>query len=376
MVNRFIPICEPALLGKELEYVENAVSTGWISSKGTYIKAFERKFAEYCGAKYAIGACNGTVALHLALTALGVEDGDEVIIPDFTMIASAVAVCYTGAKPVFVDVKETTWNINPDLIRAKITSKTKAIMVVSVFGNPCDMNLIRRISENHNLKIIEDAAESHGAEYQGLKTGNLADITAFSFYANKNLTTGEGGMVVTNDEDLNKKCQYYRNLCFPINSHRNYLHKNIGFNYRLSNIHAAIGLAQVEKADLYREMRIKNHMLYEKYLSDAPGIIFQKTEKKSLSVHWMNCIVINPTKFGKTKHELVNYLKNNNIDTRSLFVGMHKQPSLKKYGCNCSDDYPVTDFLSENGFYLPSASTLTEYEISYICSKVKKCRGM
>ena len=209
-----ISVCEPYLNGNELKYVDDAVRTGWISSSGKYVKAFEEAFAEYCSVKYAVGVCNGTVALHLALTCLGIGQGDEVIIPNFTMIASAFSVCYTGAKPVFVDADEKTWNIDVSKIEEKITPQTKAIMPVHIFGNPCDMDTIQQIASRHNLFIIEDAAEAHGASYKGRKAGGFSDIAAFSFFANKNITTGEGGMVVTDSERLYKKALYYKNLCF------------------------------------------------------------------------------------------------------------------------------------------------------------------
>ncbi|MBP7554219.1 MAG: DegT/DnrJ/EryC1/StrS family aminotransferase [Spirochaetes bacterium] len=371
-MNKFIPVCEPYLNGNEKEYVLEALQSGWISSSGKYIKLFEEKFAEYCGAKYAVCAVNGTTAIHLALASMGIGKDDEVIIPEFTMIASAFAVCYTGAKPVFVDADKKTWNIDTKLIETKITKKTKAIMTVSIFGNPCDYDKINQIAKKYNLLVIEDAAESVGAEYKGIKTGNLANITAFSFFANKNLTTGEGGMITTNSEEFYNKARYYKNLCFPLDGNRNYIHNDVGFNYRMSNLHAAIGLAQVEKADYYKDLRIKNGSLYKKYLSDIGGIILQEKTIDSINVYWMNGLVVDPQKYGATKDELIAHLKSNNIDTRLFFNGMSKQPSLQKYGCDCSGDYPVTENLSKNGFYLPSASNLTEEKIKYICNCIKE----
>ena len=253
--NTFIPVCEPTLLGNELKYVTDAVQTGWISSAGRYVTEFEQKFAEYCGCKYGVAVCNGTFALHLALVALGVGRGDEVIIPDFTMIATAFSVCYTGATPVFVDADPKTLNIDVTKIEEKITSRTKAIIPVHLFGLMCDMDAINFIAKKYNLKVLEDAAEAHGAEYKGRKAGSCSDLAAFSFFANKNITTGEGGMVVTNDEQLYNRLRYHKNMCFPLCGPRNYLHNDIGFNYRMSNVVAAIGLAQVEKADDYRQMR-------------------------------------------------------------------------------------------------------------------------
>lgn len=367
----FIPVCEPLLGGNELKYITEAVQTGWISSSGKYVTQFEEAFASYCGVKYGVAVCNGTVAIHLALSALGVGKGDEVIIPSFTMIATAFAVCYTGAKPVFVDADKDTWNIDVNKIEEKISARTKAIIPVHIFGNPCDMGKICEIAKKYNLYIIEDAAEAHGAEFTGKKIGSFSDIASFSFFANKNLTTGEGGLVVTNSEDYYKKCKYFKNMCFPVDAPRVYSHENIGFNYRMSNLHAAIGLAQTEKADDYRDMRIHNAALYKKYLSDCKGIIFQKDQLNGLNVHWMNAIVINPAEYGCTKDELVAYLKEQEIDTRLLFVSMCRQKSLKDFGCDCNGEYPVTDWLTENGFYLPSASSLKEERIKNICDIIK-----
>jgi perosamine synthetase len=371
MQDQFIPVCEPVLEGNEREYVLDALQTGWISSSGKYVTLFEEKFAAYCGAAYGVSACNGTVALHLALVSLGIGKGDEVIVPDFTMIASAFAVCYTGAIPVFVDAESDSWNIDPEKIKDKITPRTKAIMPVSIFGHPCEMDTINEIAGDNNLLVIEDAAESHGAEYNGKKTGNLADITAFSFYANKNLTTGEGGMVVTNDDVLYKKALYYKNLCFPLDAPRDYTHNDIGFNYRMSNLHAAIGLAQVEKADTYRAMRVHNAGLYRKYLQNMPGITLQATKENVTHVHWMNGIMVDPSNYGKTREELVHHLKENNVDSRLFFTGMHAQPSLIKFGCSRSGEYPVTENLGRNGLYLPSASNLTEEQIIYVCNIIE-----
>jgi perosamine synthetase len=371
MKDKFIPVCEPALLGNELKYVNDAVSTGWISSAGKYVEAFERSFAEYCGVRYAVGVCNGTVALHLALTCLDIGRGDEVIVPNFTMIASAFSVCYTGATPVFVDADKNTWNIDVEQIESKITKKTKAIMPVHIFGLPCHMAGIEKIAKDHGLFIVEDAAESHGAEYNGKKTGSFSDIASFSFFANKNVTTGEGGMVVMKKEELYDKALYYKNLCFPTkNPQRLYKHDHIGFNYRMSNLHAAVGLAQVEKADVYRQMRIRNGRLYRELLADTKGIRFQKEDDNLLNVYWMNGLCVDSTQYGRTRDELIAYLKSNGVDTRVFFTGMNRQKSLQKYGCACEGDYPVTEDLSKNGFYLPSASTLSEDDIKYVCDLI------
>ena len=372
-MNKFIPVCEPYLAGNELEYVTDAISTGWISSSGTYVNRFEEEFAKYCDCKYAVSVCNGTIALHLALLSLDIGIGDEVIIPSFTMIASAFAVCYTGAKPVFVDADKDTFNIDVTKIEKKITSRTKAIMPVHIFGKICNMDAIIALAKKYNLYIIEDAAEAHGATYRGKKAGSFSDVAAFSFFANKNITTGEGGMIVTNNEDIAQKAKYFKNVCFPINGPRNYSHDDIGYNYRMSNVVAAIGLAQVEKADDYRAMRIRNNELYRKYLEGVPGIIFQSLpEEGCIDVCWMNTIVLDPERFGHTKDETVTFLKSQNIDTRLLFKSMSRQKSLADFGCDCSGEYIVTDWLNENGFYLPSASNLDEETIKNICRVIKE----
>jgi perosamine synthetase len=371
-MKEFIPVCEPYLAGNEKKYVTDCIESGWISSAGKYVTAFEQEFSRYCGAKYAVGVCNGTVALHLALVAAGIGQGAEVIIPSFTMIATAFSICYTGAVPVFVDAERESWNIDASKIEEKITAHTKAIIPVSIFGHPCDMEAIHLIAKRNNLVVIEDAAESHGAEYKGMRTGNLAHLTAFSFFANKNLTTGEGGMVVTNDEYLYKQLMYYKNLCFPVDGPRNYLHNDIGFNYRMTNIQAAIGLAQTEKADDYKNMRIQNAAIYHELLKNVPGITLQATSADVVHVHWMNAIVVDREKYGKSRDELMAHLKSKGIDTRLLFVGMHKQPALAKHGCLTNGYYPVTEWLTENGFYLPSATHLKKTTIEFICNEITR----
>lgn len=369
-MTRTIPVCEPALEGRELEYVTEAMKSGWISSAGKYVTAFEESFAKYSGAKYGIAVCNGTVAIHLALAALGIGKGDEVIIPSFTMIATAFAVCYTGAMPVFVDAKEDTWNIDVHKIEEKIGPRTKAIMPVHIFGNPCDMEALVDLCRRHGLHLVEDAAEAHGALYKDEKVGSFSSVAAFSFFANKNVTTGEGGMVVTSDDTLNERCRYFKNLCFPLDRSRTYEHEDIGFNYRMSNLHAAIGLAQTERADYYRAKRMANGEHYRKQLSSIRGVRMQKDQADGLNVHWMNGIAIEPEEYGADRDSLIQHLKSKGIDTRLFFVGMHQQKSLEKYGCDMSGDFPVTDRLASTGFYLPSGSSLTHDDIDLICEVV------
>ncbi|MYL84644.1 aminotransferase DegT [Desulfovibrio aerotolerans] len=366
-----LPVCEPLLAGNELRYVTDAVSSGWISSSGSYVTAFEQAFAAWCGVAHGVAVCNGTVALHLALVALGVGPGDEVILPDFTMVASALAVCHTGAMPVFVDVDPATWNINPLVVEAAVTPRTKAIMAVHIFGTPCDMTALAAVAVRHGLELIEDAAEAHGATFQGKKAGSLSRIAAFSFFANKNVTTGEGGMVVTDDPKLARACRYYKNLCFPLDAPRDYRHAHIGYNYRMSNLHAAIGLAQTEKADDYTTLRVKNGRLYRELLAEIPGVRLQAAQPGGGAVHWMNGMVVT-SEYGRTRDSLMAHLKIRGIDSRLFFNGMHRQPALERYGCQCAGAFPVSDCLADGGLYLPSASGLTESDIRRVCQVVRE----
>ncbi len=258
VTTRRIPVCEPVLSGNELTYVTQAVTSTWISSGGEYLRRFESQFAEYVGVRHGIATVNGTTALHLALAAAGIGNGDEVLLPDFTMFAPAAAICYTGAKPVFVDADPDTWTIDPTQLEARITPKTKAILAVHIYGHPADMTALKRIAQDRKILLIEDAAEAHGAEVNGKRCGSLSDIAAFSFYANKIITTGEGGMVVTSNETLANQSRYFKNLCFPLNGPRNYHHEDLGFNYRMTNVQAAIGLAQLEQIDSFVAARRSN----------------------------------------------------------------------------------------------------------------------
>ena len=369
----FLPVCEPLLEGNELRYVSEAVASGWISSAGKYVDAFEREFASWCGARHGIAVCNGTVALHLALTALGIGRGDEVIIPDFTMIASALAVCYTGAMPVFADADAATWNISPAAVAAKITPRTRAVMAVHIFGNPCDMEALQQLCDAHGIILMEDAAEAHGATLRGRRAGALSRIAAFSFFANKNVCSGEGGMVVTNDDDLARACRYRKNLCFPLDAPRTYLHADIGFNYRMSNLHAAIGLAQTERADALTAKRRAHGRLYRQRLAAIPGILLQQEQPDSEGVFWMNGLALT-AEYGHSRAELMAHLKTCGVDTRLFFQGMHRQPALRDYGCDCTGAYPVSDMLADNGFYLPSGSGLTEADINRVCDIIAAFR--
>jgi perosamine synthetase len=363
-----IPVCEPKLGTKELEYVIDCIKTNWISSKGKYISEFEEKFSKYCGAKYGIATSSGTTALHLALASLGIKAGDEVIIPTFTMIATANSVTYTGAKSVLVDSEPQTWNIDPNKIEEKITPRTKAIMVMHTYGHPCDMDPILEIAEKHDLWVIEDAAEAHGAEYKGKKAGSLGDIACFSFYANKIITTGEGGMVVTSDEKIAEMARLLRDQAFE---EKRFLHRYVGFNYRITNLQAAIGVAQMELIDESVKTRRRNAELYNSLLKEVEGVTLPPEATWAKNVYWMYTVLIEDS-FGMSRDDLMNFLKENGVDTRSAFYPIHIQPVYAEQFKG--ERFPVAEELSRKGLNLPSGNTLTKEQIEYIVKVIASAR--
>jgi len=367
-----IPVCEPFLTGKEMEYVMDCLRTNWISSAGKYVNEFEQRFVEYIGCKYGISTTSGTTALHLALAALKIGRGDEVIVPAFTMIAPVFAVVYTGAKPVLVDADPETWNIDVNKIKEKITPNTRAIIPVHIYGHPCDMDPIMEIAEKYNLWVIEDAAEAHGAEYKGKKVGSFGHVSCFSFYANKIITTGEGGMIVTNDEKIAERARRLKDQAYS--PERRFLHTDIGFNYRMTNIQAAIGLAQLEHIDEFVEMRRRNAYLYNSRLKDVPGITLPPEKEWAKNVYWMYSILIEENEFGMSRDELMERLKGRGIETRTFFIPMHQQPALLNLGLFKGERYPVAEEISERGLYLPSSSGLKEEEIEYICDIIREVK--
>jgi len=361
-----IPVCEPKLGGRELEYVMDCIKSGWISSQGKYVSEFEGKFSRYCGAEYGIATSSGTTALHLALAALGIKNGDEVIIPTFTMIATANAVTFTGAKPVLVDSEPSYWNIDTSKIEEKITKKTKAIMVVHTYGHSVDMDPVIDIAEDHGLYVIEDAAEAHGAEYKGKRIGALGDVGCFSFYANKIITTGEGGMVVTNNEEVAEMAKTLRAHAFSKDKH--FWHRYVGFNYRMSNLQAAVGVAQLEKIDEYVTIRRQNAMLYNSLLENVKGITLPPEAKWAKNVYWMYSVLVED-EFGINRDELMKRLEEDGIETRTFFYPIHVQPVYAKW--YSKQGFPVADVLSKRGINLPSGNNLTEAEIRYTAASAR-----
>lgn len=363
-----IPVCEPTLGGNEMKYVQQAIETNWISSAGRFIRDFEARFAEICGVKYGIACANGTVAMHLAMATLGLEPGDEVIIPTFTMIATANAVTYCGAKPVLVDMEPGYWQMDLNQVEAKITPRTKAIVPVHIYGHPTDMDPLMALAEKHGIMVIEDAAEAHGAEYKGRRTGGLGHAAGFSFYGNKIITTGEGGMVTTNDRELAQLAWNLRDHAF---SHeRHFWHKFVGFNYRMTNLQAAVGLAQVEQLDGFVASRRRNAAEYNCRLHGIPGIRTPAEAPWAKNVYWMYGIMVDEAEYGMSRDALRQVLADHGIETRTFFIPMHCQPVYWQQFKG--ERYPVAEDLCKRGFYLPSASSLSLDEIEYVAGVIRE----
>lgn len=367
---KIIPVCEPTLGGNEIEYVLDCLKSNWISSAGKYIPLFEEAFASKCGAKYGVVCCNGTVALHLAMAALGIGPGDEVILPAFTMIASINAVTYTGARPVLVDSEMETWNMDVTQLEDRITTHTKAIMVVHTYGHPVDMDSVQTLAERYGLYVLEDAAEAHGAEYRGHPVGTLGDVGCFSFYANKIITTGEGGMVTTNNEHLAQLAANLRDHAFS--EERHFWHRYLGFNYRMTNLQAAVGLAQTERLDEFVQARRDHAAQYNEWLKDVPGITLPPEAPWAKSVFWMYSILVDEAAFGLSRDELRRRLAKRGIETRTFFIPMHLQPIY--YQQFRGERYPVAEELCRRGLYLPSASSLSQAEIKFVADSLNECR--
>jgi len=359
-----IPVAEPSIGEEELKLVTEAVRSGWVSSKGRFLKEFENNFANYIGAKYGVAVSNGTVGLHLAFTALGLSSGDEVIVPTFTFASVANAIIYTGANPVLVDSHPDYWCINPEEIEKKITSRTKAIIAVHLYGHPCDMNLLMKLSRGYSLNIIEDCAEAHGAEYKGKKVGSFGDVSCFSFYGNKLITTGEGGMCLTNNHALAEKMRTLRD--HGMSSEKRYWHEVIGFNYRMTNLQAAIGVAQLKKIEEFIKRKREIAQLYSSLLKGVKGVILHPEMPWAKNAYWLYSILVNGNAYGSSRNELMEKLAEKGIETRSFFYPLHVMPPYKKYAKNCK--FPVSEKLSSTGISLPSSVKLKEkdmLEITY-----------
>lgn len=363
-----IPVNSPLITDESKQLVAQALDEGWISSVGPYLDRFEREFASYLGVKHAITVNTGTAALHIALLAAGIGPGDEVIVPAFTMAASWMAVMHTGATPIFVDVDPVIYTLDPNLIAPAITPKTKAIMPVHIYGHPADMDPILKIAKKHHLIVIEDSAEAHGAEYKGRLTGTLGDINAFSFYANKIVTTGEGGMVTTDRDDLAGIARRMKDLAHS--PAKRFIHDALGYNYRMTSMQAALGSGQLLHIKDF--LATKRHMAqqYQAGLSGIPGLTLPTTREWATHVYWMYAILVDQEKFGLSKDEFRDALLKRGVDTRDFFYAPNTQPALTSQGLGLGS-YPVTETLAQNGCYLPSGLAITDAQIDAVCETIR-----
>ncbi len=367
-----IPVSTPSLTDKELDCVVDALKSGWISgSKGAYIDKFETEFSKYCGTRFGVACSSGTAALHLATSALDLQPGDEVIVPTFTNIATILAVVYAGGKPVLVDSDPDIWGMDHSQLEAKISKKTKAVIPVHIYGHPVDMDAIMKISKDHGLVVIEDAAEGHGAKCRGKMVGGIGDMGCFSFYANKIITTGEGGMLITNDEKYAKFTKMLCNLAFS--DVMRYRHDYLGFNYRMSNLLAAVGYAQLTRIDELVAIKRDIGETYNSLLSGIRGVTTPVEKPWATNVYWMYGILVDES-FGMSRDELRNFLAAKGVETRTFFVPMHQQPAFLNRGMFVGESHPVSEKLSREGLYLPSGMTLTKQEIRYVVECVKEAK--
>ena len=361
-----IPVCEPFLTHREEELVLDCLRSGWISSAGQYLDRFEKGWAAYCGMKHGIAVSSGTTGLEIAVRLLDLIPGDEVIMPAFTIISCAQAIVACGGVPVLVDSDPVNWQMDVSQIRQKISPRTRAIMVVHIYGHPANMDPIMDIAAEFQLKIIEDAAETHGAEYKGNKCGGMGDISVFSFYANKLITTGEGGMVLTQRDDLGEKARALRTLCFQ--KSRRFYHDTLGYNFRMTNIQAALGVAQLQRIDQIVKRKRLIAQAYSERLKDVPGIVLPVEEPWAKSVYWVYGIVLKD-EFPLDAEEIMRRMNQNGIGTRPFFWPMHEQPVFQKMDMFRGESYPVAERIARRGFYIPIGLGLTEKSMD----KVVRC---
>lgn len=358
-----IPVSEPILDGREAELLLDCVKSGFVSSDGPYVAKFEKSVASYLGLRHGVAVCNGTAAVETALFAAGIGVGDEVIMTSFTIISCASSAVRLGAVPVLVDAEPDTWNMDVSQVEAAITPKTKAIMAVHIYGHPVDMDPLLKLAQRHNLIVIEDAAEVHGAEYKGRKCGSIGHIAAFSFYANKIITTGEGGMVLTSNDKMAERARSYRNLGFR--PERRFLHTEMGHNFRMTNMQAAIGVAQMDRIEDLVAIKRKWGAHYLERLSCITGVRCQVQQAWAKSVFWMYCVELDP-RLGLSAQTVMRKLAEQGVGSRPFFVGIHAQPVFHDMGLFKGQRFPVTERISEYGLYLPSGFTLTEEKIEFV----------
>ena len=365
-----IPVNEPLLDGNEQKYLAECITTGWISSEGPFVKRFEAQFAARVDRKYGVAVSNGSGALDIAIAALGIGRDDEVILPTFTIISCAAAIVRAGATPVVVDADPMTWNMDISQLEAKITPRTKAIMVVHIYGLPVDMDEISRLAAKYGLLVIEDAAEMHGQTYRDRPCGSFGDLSTFSFYANKHITTGEGGMLVTDEPEIAERCRSLRNLCFE--PQQRFVHQELGWNLRMSNLHAAVGVAQLERLDEFVARKRSMGRRYTELLADIPGIELPLAQTDyAENIYWVYGIVLRAEVPFDAK-VVMQKLAAAQIGTRPFFWCMHEQPIFAKMGLFAGASCPVAERLARRGFYLPSGIALTESQIDRVSSSLRE----
>lgn len=373
-----IQVNEPLLSQSDQDYIAECVRTGWISSAGKFIDEFESGWARYCGRQHGIGVVNGTAALQLAVACLGLEPGDEVIMPAFTIISCALAIIYSGGVPVLIDSDPHTWTMDVSQVEDKISERTRAIMPVHIYGHPVDMDPVLELADKHGLAVIEDAAEAHGAEYlsgrhgknqRWRRCGSFGALSCFSFYANKLVTTGEGGMVLTDDAQLAERARSLRNLCFKTD--RRFHHEALGFNFRLTNLQAALGVAQLERIDEIVARKRRMGQEYQRRLGGIEGLQLSPQEPWARSVYWMYGVVLSE-KLGMDASEFAARLRDRGVETRPYFLGMHEQPALRERGLFDGEHYPVAERIARQGLYLPSGLALTANQLDRVCDAVRE----
>ena len=359
-----ISIANPIFNGNEKKYLMECIDTGWVSANGRFVTEFEKQFAEFCGCKYALSCSNGTVSLHLILSAMGIGPGDEVIMPTLTYIATANSVRYCGATPIFVDSQEGTFNMDPSKIEEKINEHTKAIMPVHLYGLPADMDAIMEVANRHGIPVIEDAAEAHGAECSGKKVGQFGLAASFSFFGNKIITCGEGGMVVTNDEALYERMKLLKGQA--VSPQKKYWHVDVGYNYRMTNMQAAIGLGQLENISWHIEQREQIANLYAKYLGEYNEYVrLQEVPSKFRSVFWMSNAILSE-KVTVDRDEVMNRMEASGIEMRPVFYPMHVMPPYLDEAAS----FPIAEKIASRGISLPSHAGLTENDVKYVCDSL------
>ena len=358
-----IPVNTPILTGNELKYVTDCIQTGWISSEGAYINQFENSFSEYVGMRHGIAVSNGSAALDIAIKAIGIMPGDEVIMPTFTIISPAQSVVNAGGTPVLIDSDPFTWNMDVSQIESKISVRTKAILVVHIYGLPVDMNPVLELCKKYNLLLIEDAAEMHGQTYRGKKCGSFGDVSIFSFYPNKHITTGEGGMILCNDDELAEKCKKLRNLAFETKGRR-FIHHELGWNYRMTNLQAALGLAQLEKIEFHIQKKREIGRSYQALLKDIKRFTLPLSQTDyAENIYWVFGLVAETQSNAELLQQKLSEYK---IGTRPFFWCMHEQPVFQKMGLFQHQRFPVAEQLARKGFYIPSGLGLTMNQIEQV----------